>query len=168
MKSQRRSALPLSLRQHNFNADSLPIDTWVKPGIYSPHLDFCPFGPVAARVANGRRGSKGFPFETLGRCRSFKQPRLCLKSAWRSDASGDLGPLAFPVRHARFDFGVRQAWESGSSLPHSRKVSDSAPDLPRLQREQRSSEEGFCDFSDIPCFMAIRHGKDFTAIRRGQ
>lgn len=168
MKSLRRSALHLSLPQHNFNRYPLPIDTRLKAGIYSPHLDFRPLVPVAAGVANGRRGSKGFPFETLGRSRSFKQPRLCLKSAWRSDASGDLGPLALPVQHGRFDFCVRQARESGSSLPHSGKVPDSAPDLPRLQRTQRPSEEGFSDFSDIPCFMAIRHGKDFTAIRRGQ
>jgi hypothetical protein len=165
MESQSRFDLSLGFPQHRIRRFPLPIDTWVKPGIYSPHLDFCPFVSVAAGVA---RGSKGFQFERLGRSRSFRQPRFCLKSAWRSDASGNLGPIAFPVQRGRLAFDFCQAWESGSPVPQSWKVPRSQPDLPRLRPEQRSSEERLCDFSDIPCFSAIRHGRDFNAIRRGQ
>ena len=168
MESRSRFGLSLGFPQHGFTRFPLPIDTWVKRGIYSPHLDFRPIVSVAAGVASGAMGSKGFQFERLGRSRSFKQPRLCLKSAWRSDASGNLGPIAFPVQNGRLAFDFRQAWESGSPAPQSWKAPRSQPDLPRLQPEQRSSDERLCDFSDIPCFSEIRHGRDFNAIRRGQ
>ena len=168
MESQSRFDLSLGFPQHRIRRFPLPIDTWVKSGIYSPHLDFCPFVSVAAGVASGARGSKGFQFKRLGRSRSFRQLRHCLKSAWRSDASGNLGLIAFPVQNGRLAFDFRRAWESGSPAPQSWKVPLSQSDLPRVQLDQRSSEERLCDFSDIPCFSAIRHGRDFNAIRRGQ
>jgi hypothetical protein len=168
MASQRRSVVRLGAREHASNHFSLPIDTQVKPGIYSPRLEFSPLVSGAAGVADGTKGTNSNQFEGLARSRSFKQTQLCLEAAWRAQAPGNEGAPAFHIQNGRLEFDFRQAWGTGSLLPQNSENPLPPPDLPCFQREQHSSEGWPCDLSDIPCFLVLRHGKDFNAIRRGQ
>ncbi len=168
MKTQSRFRFLLGYHAHAFIPPPLPIDTQAKRGIYSPHIEFCPFRPGVAGLAHAAKGTDRFRRERLVRSRSLKQPQLCLKPVWRSHVPGSTGPVAFPVQNGRSKFDFYQAWESGSPLPSSKRNSPPRPDLPGFQREQGSAEQLQYDFSDIPCFKVLRHGKDFNAIRRGQ
>jgi hypothetical protein len=168
MKTHCRFVPNSSCSSHALIHFPLPIDTWAKRGIYSPHLEFRPLVSVVVGVANGANGTKSFQSGRLARSRSLKQSRLCLKPAWRSHAPGITGVFAFPVQNGRLDFNFYQVWETGSPLPLGKRNSPLRPDLPVLQRERSSSGQRSYDFSGIPCSKALRQGKDFNAIRRGQ
>jgi hypothetical protein len=155
-------------RKNAFIPSPLPFDTQAKRGIYSPRLEVRPLAAVATGVANAAIDVEGFQFEGFARSRSLRQSRLCLKPAWRLHSAGNAGTIAFPVQNGRLQFNSLQAWGTGSLPPSVNRKSPPLPDLPVLQLDHGTSEQNQCDFSDIPYFKALRHGKDFNAIRRGQ
>jgi hypothetical protein len=168
MKTQSQFNSSLGHQKNAIISTPLPFDTQAKRGIYSPRLEFRPLGAVATGVSNGAIEVRGFQCEEFARSRSLKQIRLCLKTVRRLHASGNTGAIAFPIQNGRLEHNSFQAWETGSPLPSGKRNFPTQPDLPVLQLDRSTNEQSQYDFSDIPCFKALRHGKDFNAIRRGQ
>lgn len=168
MKTRSRFDFHSGHQKNAFIPSPLPFDTQANRGIYSPHLEFRPLSAVATGVANGAIEVKDFQREGLARSRSLKQTRLCLTPVRRLHAAGNTGAIAFPVQNGRLESNSFRAWESGSPLPSGKRNFPTQPDLPVLQLDHGTKEQSQFDFSDIPCFKALRHGKDFNAIRRGQ
>ena len=153
---------------HSKHYFSLPIDTQAKPGIYSPHLEFRPSVPFASTVANNSRGARDVQSEESFRSGSCKRVEVRLSVAGRSQALGKNDVTVVPNQPGRSETDLCPARESGSPLLRSMRSSPPQPDLPGFELEHQLNDEEPCDFSDSPGFLALRHGLDFTAIRRGQ
>jgi hypothetical protein len=154
-----------SLSRHYF---SFPIDTWSKPGIYSPHLKFRPSVYFVGAVVNDTKGARDFQPEGFCRSRFCERVNLRLPAAGRPLAPGKKDATVLPNQFGRSETDLCPAWESGSPLLRSKRSSPPQPDLPGFKHEWLFMDEEPNDVSDIASFLALRHGIDFTAIRRGQ